>query len=246
MPRLIRPRSFADLKGVKAAFTTRKGGVSPPPYNELNLGRSTGDASEAVDHNRAAVLKALGFENGSMALGGQIHSATVAVVDAPVDLNGNDGLVTTEKGVALAILAADCAAVLLADEKAQVAGACHAGWRGAVGGICEATIVSMVQEGADISRIRAFISPCISQPHFEVGGEVAERFEAQFVRYEALTGRPHVDLRGSIAHSLQLQGIHADNIEISPHCTFADHELFYSYRRDGMTSGRMMGIIGLT
>lgn len=233
------------MTGVATAFTTRRGGVSSPPFNELNLGRNTGDDPVAIQQNREGVLERLGFSLDQLALGGQVHGAKVARIETPRHLDGYDGLVTRTKGIVLGILTADCAAVLLVDEMAGVVGACHAGWRGAVARVSQATIDEMILLGADANRIRACIGPCISQEHFEVGEEVAVQFEPEFVRTNPDSGRPHVDLRGQLARQLESHGIASAHIEVTPHCTFADTERFYSYRRDGKSSGRMFALIGV-
>lgn len=242
---LIRPFIFADEPEIAAAFTTRRGGASRGSFASLNLGMSTGDDRELVARNRELVLKELGFIPEQMALGGQIHGSAVKVVDGPAHFDGFDGLVTREKGIVLGILAADCAAVLLADVEAGVIGACHAGWRGAVGGVVEKTVAAMSEVGARPYRTIAYISPCISQERFEVGSEVAGEFDEAFVRRNATTGRPHVDLRAYLGHALVAAGLNCGQIEASPQCTYSDRDSLFSYRRDGARSGRMMGLIGI-
>ena len=178
---LLRPYAFADCPRVAAGFSTRVGGVSKAPFAGLNLGGSVGDDVEAVRENRHRLLAALGFETDALATVGQVHGADVVTVTAPGHTPEHDGLVTDQAGVALGIVVADCGAVLLADAEAGVVGACHAGWRGAVGEIPRRTVEAMQALGAQPKRIRAYIGPCIGPEDFEVGPEVAVQFDAAHV-----------------------------------------------------------------
>lgn len=244
-PQLIRPRIFGARGPVVAAFSTRIGGVSGSPFDSLNLGEKTRDLSENVERNRERLLEALGFPPDHAALAGQVHGARVVRVEQPGLVPECDGLVTDKEGIVLCIQTADCAAVLLADVDANVVGACHAGWRGAVGGVVEATIGEMKALRARPHRLHAYISPCISARRFEVGPEVAERFDPAHVHHDEQTQKPHVDLRGHIVSVLESYGVRGERIEASSDCTVEDRARFYSYRRDGAASGRMMGVIGI-
>lgn len=241
---LLRPAVFENAPGVRAGFSLRTGGVSSAPFDGLNLGRSTDDAPEAVDENRRRFFGALGFAPEQAALAGQVHGIRVRTVEAGGLHPGYDALVTATPGVLLCILAADCAAVLLADPDAHVVGACHAGWRGAAGGIVGETVQAMKALGADSARIRAFLSPCISRGAFEVGPEVAGQFALAHVS-EGPNGRPHVDLKGALLADLEALGVPPGAVEVSPHCTAGDAARFFSHRASGGRTGRMMGAIGM-
>lgn len=241
---LLRPAVFADLPDVAAAFTTRAGGVSEGPFAGLNLGGSTGDDTEAVRENRRRLLDALDFAPDALATVGQVHSADVATVAEPGHTPEHDGLVTDRRGLLLGVVVADCGAVLLADAEAGVVGACHAGWRGAVGGIPIVTVEAMRKLGAEPSRIRAYVGPCIGPDDFEVGPEVAERFDEAHVLHPPEKAKPHVDLAGAIVTQLRKMGVPEIQIEVEACSTF-DTARFYSYRAEGGTTGRMMGVIGL-
>lgn len=241
---LIRPIGFADLPGVVAAFTTRAGGVSEGPFAGLNLGGSTGDDIEAVRENRRRLLDALGFGSDALATVGQVHGANVATVTAPGHTPEHDGLVTDRRGLLLGVVVADCGAVLLADAEAGVVGACHAGWRGAVGGVPIVTVDAMRKLGAEPSRLRAYVGPCIGPDDFEVGPEVAERFDEVHVLHPPEKTKPHVDLAGAIVTQLRKVGVPEAQIEVEA-CSTSDTSRFYSYRAEGGTTGRMMGVIGL-
>ncbi|MGI9173897.1 MAG: peptidoglycan editing factor PgeF [Rhodothermales bacterium] len=241
----IRPAVFDGVPGLVAGFSTRQGGVSRPPFEALNLGLSTGDERADVLENRRRLAEHVGFRPDALAIAGQVHGAEVKRVDAPGLFPGYDGLVTRTKGLLLCISAADCAAVLLADAEAGVVGACHAGWRGTVARIVEKTIEGMETEGGRPERLRAYVSPCISRDHFEVGPEVAAQFDAAFVHQTSDEEKPHVDLKAALRDQLRQAGVPAHAIEVARPCTFAEPASFFSYRAQAGRTGRMMGFIGL-
>lgn len=243
-PLLLRPSVFDDLSSVVAAFSTRAGGVSQPPFDSLNLGFSTGDNEEAVRENRRRLLEAVGFAPDALATVGQVHGANVATVEGPGHTDRHDGLVTKCRGLVLGVPVADCGAVLLADAEAGVVGACHAGWRGAVAGIPAVTVEAMRKLGAEPERIRAYVGPCIGPDDFEVGPEVATQFDEAHVRTSSRTAKPHVDLCGAIVTQLLDTGLDRAHVEVEGCSTF-DTARFFSYRAEGGTTGRMMGLIGL-
>ncbi len=245
LPEIVRPRTLDGLPGIQAGFSTRRGGVSAAPYDGLNLGRSTDDAPESVDENRRRFFAAFGAAPEQAAIAGQVHSADVLRVDVGGLYRGVDGLVTRTPGVLLCITAADCASVLLADPVARVVGACHAGWRGAVGGIAEETLSQMAALGADVARVVAYVGPCISPAAFEVGPEVAVHFDAANVRAGA-GDRAFVDLPGEIRLRLLRAGVAESAIETDGACTALDPgQRFFSHRASGGRTGRMMGAIVL-
>src|SRR5690625_243042 len=162
-PEIITPSVFDGIDGVAAAFSTRNGGVSDPPFNSLNTGLAVGDDPDVVSVNRDRLLRALGFASADLVLAHQVHGSDVAVVDRiPIARPRVDGLVTSIRGIVLGISAADCAAVLLADPASGVIGACHAGWRGAVSGVVENTSEHMEAQGAEPERIMAWVRPGLS------------------------------------------------------------------------------------
>lgn len=240
---LLRPDVFAGLEGYVAAFSTRQGGVSRPPFATLNLGLSTGDDPACVQENRRRVGHELGLFPDRWATAGQVHGAEVAIVREPGHVSGVDGLVTDRPGILLAVTVADCAAVLLADPEAGVVGAAHAGWRGAVSGILRRTVETMRRLGARPDRILAYVSPAIGTCHFEVGPEVAEHFPPPVV-HPGPQGRPHVDLKEALRRQLIALGLHSARIEVSPLCTADDPGRFFSFRAQKGQTGRMMGLIG--
>ncbi|HET6527750.1 MAG TPA: peptidoglycan editing factor PgeF, partial [Balneolaceae bacterium] len=171
-----------------------------------------------------------------------VHSNRVQVVSQGGIYASTDGLITRIPGLMLAIQVADCAAVLLWDSSAKVIAALHAGWRGAAGDIVPKGIKMMVEQGAELENLHAFVSPCLSLKNFEVGQEVAEQFPDEQVDYKNYE-KPHLNLKGFIKQQLLEHKIPKENIEIHPACTIDDADKYYSYRREGNRSGRMMALI---
>ncbi len=221
-----------NLAGVAHGFFGRSGGVSTGIYESLNCGPGSRDAAEAVTENRARVVAALA-PAGTLVTLSQIHSPTAHIVgpdwDAATHPSG-DGMATTTPGMMLGILTADCAPVLFADRDAKVIGAAHAGWKGALGGVLEATLEAMESLGANRRHIAAAIGPCISQANYEVGPEFRARFpEGQFFIASANPGHFRFDLEGYAAHRLAQAGV-ADVAKLGL-CTYPQEGGFFSFRR---------------
>lgn len=224
-----------SLSPLRHGFFTRRGGASSGVFSGLNCGPGSSDQSEIVQINRARVADAMGVEPDHLITVHQVHSADVVTVTGPMGERPRaDAMVTTVPGVALAVLTADCQPVLFADVANGVIGAAHAGWRGALDGVLEATVAAMEGLGADRRRIKAVIGPSISQAAYEVGPEFIEEFLAQDhdnARFFAngVGGRYQFDLPGFGLHRLRQCGI--GQAEWTRHCTYGDPERFYSYRR---------------
>jgi YfiH family protein len=225
-------------------FFTRRGGVSTGPYASLNGSLSGGDAPDLVQINRDRVAQHLGAR--TMVGVTQVHGAAVAVVtDAwpPGAGPRADAMVTARPGVALGIITADCTPVLLADPVAGVIGAVHAGWRGAVAGVLEATVAAMVQLGAAPGRIAAAIGPCIRQPSYEVGADLRDAVlaagaeGARFFLDGARPGHWQFDLAGYCATRLAVLA----GVDILPADTAADPDRFFSHRRRTLAGGGAIG-----
>ncbi|SFR34749.1 conserved hypothetical protein [Yoonia tamlensis] len=224
-----------DLNGVAHGFFTRKGGASSGVFAGLNCGYGSSDQHDVVNINRARVAAAMDVTPAQLAGVHQVHSADVVVMDTPHDPQPKaDALVTATKGLALTILTADCQPVLFADPVAGVIGAAHAGWKGALGGVLENTVAQMVGLGATPANIAAVIGPCISQRAYEVGPDFMDQFIAADPRFDRFFvagngDRLHFDLPGFGLHKLHAAGI--ANARWTHHCTYADPQRFYSYRR---------------
>ncbi|MEM9198148.1 MAG: peptidoglycan editing factor PgeF [Pseudomonadota bacterium] len=229
------PLTSASLVPAPHGFFTRQGGVSTGIYAGLNCGLGSKDASEAVAANRARVAAHLGVSPASLLTLHQVHSADVVTVRAPFDgpRPKADAMVTDRPGLALGALAADCAPVLFAGT--GVVGAAHAGWRGALAGVLEATAEAMRALGA--GTIHATVGPCISQTAYEVGPEFFDAFRAKdpgHVRFFAagLGDRLHFDLPGFCVARLQAAGVEVTaGTGWTGQCTYAEPARFYSYRR---------------
>ena len=227
-----------ELPGIRHAFFTRQGGVSEGLYSSLNCGFGSGDAAENVVENRARALERIEIETERLVTVYQVHSPDVARVERPWH-NGEapraDAMVTQRPHVALGILTADCAPVLLAEPKAKVVGAAHAGWRGALDGVLEATVAAMEELGAARERIVAGIGPAIGQRSYEVGPEFPAPFLAQspenrdFFCPAPREGHFFFDLKGYAARRLARLGLKA--VQCLPCDTCAEEQRFFSYRR---------------
>ena len=230
---VIRASGLAPLPH---GFLGRRGGVSTGEVAGLNVGYGSRDDRAAIAENRKRAIDALLPEAG-LATVHQVHSAEVVHVEAPWAQNERphaDAMVTDRPNLLLGILTADCAPVLLADVEAVVIGAAHAGWRGALAGVTDATIAAMERIGANRDRIAATVGPCIAQPSYEID----EGFRIRFVEQDGanarffttgVSGKPHFDLPAYVVHRLLAAGI--GQVEALHLDTYADADRFYSFRR---------------
>ena len=230
----LTPLTSDDLP-LRHGFFTREGGASSGVFESLNCGAGSSDQRDTVAINRARVADALDVPPDNLLTVYQTHSADVAVIRAPGDAGGEaDAMVTDQPGLALGILTADCQPVLFADAENGVIGAAHAGWKGALTGVLEATLQAMETLGAERGRTVAVIGPSISQRAYEVGPEFLDRFmdddpdNARFFANGA-GDRYQFDLPSYGLHRLRETGI--GQAEWTRHCTYSDPERFYSYRR---------------
>ena len=227
-------------------FTTRSGGTSAPPYDGLDLATHVGDDPARVAANRAALAGAVGLPAGAFAFMQQVHGADVAVVDrpAPDGVPAVDALVTTTPGLGLAVLAADCLPVLLADPAAGVVAAAHAGRQGLAAGVLQAVLAAMQDLGATAAGTSVVIGPAACGACYEVPAEMAAEVEAQVPGSRATTraGTPSVDLTAGALAVLRAAGVGA--VKAVGGCTLEQPARFYSYRRDGVT-GRHGGVVRL-
>ena len=242
-PETLLPFDWALPAGVHAAFTTRRGGVSPAPWDSFNLGAHVGDAPEHVAANRLRLRQLLGLP-GEPGWLSQVHGIDVAHLDSPSTSSPvtADASVTSAVGTACVIMVADCLPVLFASRDGQRIGAAHAGWRGLAAGVLENTVAAL---GVPPPELTAWLGPAILQANFEVGADVREAFVARdaaaadyFV--PNVRGRWQADLVGLARRHLERLGV---GLVAGGHwCTYADRTHFYSYRRDG-GGGRMAALI---
>ena len=247
---------LSDLPGIRHGFMTRAGGVSEGIYDSLNCGLGSDDEQARVLENRRRVLEMVGIPARTLLTAYQVHSPDVLVVeeewrDGPRPKV--DALVTTRRNIAIAASSADCVPILFADPDARVVAAAHAGWRGAVGGVLQATVKRMCALGARPERTRAGIGPCIGLASYEVGPEFPAPFLAQnpanarFFRLARRAGHHMFDLESYVAAELAAMQLGA--IEGAHRDTCAEENTFFSYRRSCLRKepdyGRHVSVIGL-
>ncbi|MFF1352541.1 peptidoglycan editing factor PgeF [Streptomyces sp. NPDC058297] len=233
--------------GAHFAFTDRWGGVSAAPYEELNLGGAVGDDPAAVHANRRSAAQSLGLDPAHVVWMNQVHGPDVAVVDGPwgpaAGIPSVDAIVTARRGLALAVLTADCTPVLLADPVAGIAAAAHAGRPGMVAGVVPTAVKAMTELGAEPARIVARTGPAVCGKCYEVpDGMRAEVAAVEPAAYaETSWGTPAVDVTAGVHAQLERLGVR--DRQQSPVCTLESHDHF-SYRRD-RTTGRLAGYVWL-
>lgn len=247
---------LSALPGVRHGFFTRRGGVSQGIYDSLNCGPGSGDDPAHVAENRSRVAAAFEVEPDRLLTAWQVHSAQALTVTAPWpgERPQGDAVIAARPGLVCGSLSADCAPVLLADAEARVVAAAHAGWKGALAGVVEATVAAMVAQGARPERIVATVGPCIGPNSYEVGLEFLERFVAddgaaatRFFGSAATAEKRYFDLPAYVLERLGRSGVReADWIGAD---TLADESLFFSNRRathraDG-DYGRLLSAIAL-
>ena len=249
----VEPLAARALHQVPHGFLGRTGGVSTGDMASLNCGWGSGDDPALIVENRRRAAAAV-LPHSRIVSPHQTHSSDALVAgDWPDDDRPHgDALVSDRPGILLGILTADCAPVLLADAQAGVVGAAHAGWRGALAGVTDATIAAMEALGARRERIAAAIGPCIARASYEVDPAFAQRFlvddpanDRFFV--DGPAGRPHFDLESYVLHRLAAAGL--ERIEALGHDTYARSDRYFSYRRATHRGepgyGRQLSLIGL-
>ncbi|MEP3654710.1 MAG: peptidoglycan editing factor PgeF [Litorimonas sp.] len=227
------PHLTSDLLPVRHGFFGSKGGVSTGNYASLNAGFGSDDDKALISENRKRIRESLNADY--LVSLRQVHSDTVIILtDEPASEIEADGLVTTVPGLAISALSADCGPVLLADAKAGVIGACHAGWRGALSGIVESTVATMCELGASPDNISAVLGPCIGPENYEVGDAFKSEFCEIDEDYERFFHVPegkktHFHLPAFILSRLSVMGVRS---EWTGQCTYSHKEDYFSYRRN--------------
>ncbi len=248
--------------GAVHGFSTRRGGVSPAPWDSLNLGAGRGDAPERVAENFRRFCAAVGADADALVKNHQVHSAAVRPVtrdDASASpeepgVVEADGLVTDEPGVCLTVFTGDCIPVLLYDPKRRCIAAAHAGWRGTAAGIALQAVRTMAETyGCDPGNILAAVGPGIGTCCFETHADVPDGLRdglgadaEAFLHPIPESDKFFVDLKGANARWLQRAGVKPENIAVCPACTACDREDFWSHRLQGTARGSMASVIQLT
>ncbi len=235
---MIASSLLASVNGVSHGFFTREGGQSRDLYATLNCGFGSGDDKDAVAGNRATVAHRLGTAPERLLTVWQSHSPVVVTATGPWDVRQppeGDAIVTATPGLAVAVLTADCAPVLFADTTAGVVAAAHAGWKGALGGVLEATLDEIERLGGHRRHVAVALGPMISQASYEVDQTFRERFldseagNARFFVEGRREGRFQFDLPAYVRFRLEAVGVRS--IDDTALCTYADETRFYSFRR---------------
>lgn len=228
---------------IRRVTTTRAGGASRPPFDTFNLGDHVGDDPAAVVANRERLAKAIGLGEDGIVWMNQVHGDRVVTVDGPVvgAVDDADGLVTTTRGLALAVVTADCVPVLMSDARAGVVAAVHAGRVGAQKGVVARAVEVMVQEGAHVEDVSVLLGPAVSGRNYEVPDAMADEVDAAVPGSRTTTARgtAGLDLRAGIVRQLTELGI--ASVEVDPRCTVDDRDLF-SHRR-GAPTGRLASLV---
>ena len=234
--------------GIDGYFTTRRGGVSPPPYDSLNFGADADDAPEHIAINIERLLTRTGLSSPPHQ-SRQIHQCGHLWCSGNGGMHDTDAdtLLSRSTGTAVAVRTADCLPVLLADPISGIIAAVHAGWRGTAAGVVSVAIDQMISNGANIEYIIASLGPCIGPCCFEIGEEAAIALTNSVAGADHhIQAHPlHADLAGINQLQLINRGIAAAHIERHDLCTLCNPERFFSYRRDGRRSGRQLAVVAI-
>lgn len=247
---ILRSR-LLEQRRVRHAFSTRIGGVSEGPFATLNVAVGPGDRPDHVAENLRRFSAELGVDPEVLYQTSQVHGATVRLIDPDDDRlevlhDEADALVASSPEVAIGIRTADCVPILVHDATTGMVAAIHAGWRGVVGGVIPSAVAHLAIRARSPKGIVAAIGPCIGVECFEVGEEVASAIAESAPDVDVVDRtheKPHVDLRVAVRSQLRALGIDDAAIEDVAGCTRCDAERFFSHRRDGARSGRLLAAI---
>ena len=240
---ILKPHIFNNYPEIIFGFSTKISKDAIPPYY-FNLSYSVGDEKSAVDKNRKIFFEAIGLSVENVGYQRQIHSDIVQAIGCGGDNGASDALITDNKNLGLAIAVADCTPIFLYDKKNKVIAAVHSGWQGTESKILFKTLLMLQKDySSKPENIIAYIGPSISQANYEVGSEVAEKFDQTFVKPN---GEKYLlDISGINYKALLDFGIPKNQIQKSELCTYEFKSLLHSYRKDGVVSGRSLGVIAL-
>jgi polyphenol oxidase len=245
-----------ERAGVRHAFSTRIGGISPAPFDSLNLGNPSGSAVQddydRIWANYGRLTSSIGCGAGQPLRVHQVHGREVATVDSNQDFDTDckaDAIVSRDSRRVISIRTADCVPVLISSGDGSIVAAVHAGWRGIVAGVIPAAIGRMLDEaeGSSANKFVAAVGPCIGHDAFEVGPEVLAEFERIFGDSAPISrtigGKGKADLRRAAEMQLISGGLRAENVDSTDRCTVAHREEFFSHRRERGITGRMAAVI---
>lgn len=241
---ILQSDQFSRYSDIIHGFSTRTGGVSKHPFDSLNLGMGDGDSGENIMNNRQRFGEVLGFSPEQLVHASQIHSGNVAIANQPGSIPETDAVIATACGIMLSVKTADCVPVLFYEPEHHVVAAVHAGWKGMISNIIANTILLMKKKFiCNPHGIIAALGPAIRTCCYEVGNDVAGHFSESEI--EEHDGRKYLNLPLAVKYRIKACGIPEENIDDCQRCTFCEPERFFSYRRDGKDTGRIMSVIGL-
>lgn len=239
------PKIFSTFHNLIAAQSKRIGGVSVGDFNSLNLGLNTEDEIKNIEQNRKLFFTSLSIDESNLASSYQVHGTEILIANEPQRATGYDAVITNKINLFVAVTIADCTPVLIYDKHTHALSAIHAGWRGTASKIVERTLSEMQKNFGTIGEdCFAYIGTCISKNAFEVGGEVAEQFDKDFVQFNETKQKHYVDLKAANLQQLQQFGIPSSQIEIAETCTVHNNDSYFSYRKENGKTGRMLAVIG--
>ena len=240
---IVKPFIFKEYTDVVCGFSTKEGPNSISPYH-FNLSYSVDDIKEIVDSNRKLFFDALGLNENMVSYQKQVHEEYIRQVNTFGNCGESDALITTSKNLGLAISSADCPAIFIYDKTKKIIAAVHSGWKGTERKILQKTIIKLKNDfNVNASDLICYIGPSISQKNYEVGEEVAVKFEDEFIIKSK--NKFYLDVAGANYNMLLNEGVKKVNIQRSGLCSFEFKSLLHSYRRDGQKSGRALGIIAM-
>jgi YfiH family protein len=233
---------FNTIPGLVCAFSTRFGGISQAAHHFKSLRSNRVTYHAFVEKNHRFILKQLGIENRSVAMAGQIHSANVRWITEPGYYPDTDALICRQKGIFLTVQTADCFPLMIYIPGSEIVAVVHCGWRGVASGIVQNVLSAC---DASMHEALAVIGPGIQKTCYEVGSDVFLRFDERYLVIHNDPQKRYLDLSGVIVDILLAKGFSKDHIYCEPTCTHCAADLFYSYRREGVNSGRMLGVMGM-
>ncbi len=238
-------QKILETREVIAGFTDRWGGVSKSPYNTFNLAFHVGDEEKDVLKNRKLLAKELGIKLGNFAWMNQVHSDKIAIVTKGGEVLETDGLITTQSGLALLVLVADCIPILFYDSKRKLVAVAHAGREGSFLNIVGKMILKLKKEfNSKPEDIKVFLGPSIQKECYRVDREIIERFEKEWGK-KYIYNETNLDLPLLNQNQLLETGVKKENIFVSKICNHCDRN-YFSYRRaENNQTGRFAGIIKL-
>jgi YfiH family protein len=236
---------FSRFPELVHGMSNRKGGISRESFESLNLGLATSDDKDSVYKNRERFFGCFGLKADRFCFPEQVHSDHVEIVMQPGSVPQTDALITNQKSLFLTVQTADCFPVFLYDPRFEVVALVHSGWRGTAGNIVRKTIRKMQHVfGCSPATIMGAVGAGIQGPCYQVDDETASHFDDRYCQPDG-PGHFKLDLQAGILDQLRSAGLTPDHLEWDTSCTHCERDTYYSYRRDGVRSGRMMAVIGL-